>query len=198
MTMKINGQRTSKGQTVKMMMTRIGERAYPTWLPGLALAASLAFAAVGAQAAPSERVQVMGEVKAGLDLTVDELARLPADQLGSVTVTRRVDGKDVGSTVRGIRLATLLERAGLATRDHNDWKRMVVLACGIDGYCVSFSWPELSNTEVGAGVLVIFERDGQPLGDGEGRIALVSARDINGGPRHVKWLAKVVLRRLEP
>ncbi len=71
-----------------------------------------------------------------------------------------------------------------------------MLACGVDSYCVTFSWPELVNTEVGAGVLVIFERDGQALGDGEGRISLVSARDINAGPRHVKWLSRIELRLL--
>ena len=180
------------------IMTRISKQMFRSRLPGLALSAALVFALALAQAAPSERLRVGGDVKASLDLSIDDLGKLPADQLSSVTVTRRVDGKEVGSTVRGIKLATLLERAGLATRDRNDWKHMVALACGVDGYCVSFSWPELMNTEVGAGVLVIFERDGQPLDDGEGRIALVSARDINGGPRHVKWLGKIELRLLQP
>ena len=55
---------------------------------------------------------------------------------------------------------------------------------------------ELSNTEIGAGVLVIFERDGQALGDDEGRIALVSARDTNTGPRHVKWLSHIEIKLL--
>ncbi|MES1161454.1 MAG: sulfite oxidase-like oxidoreductase, partial [Rhizobacter sp.] len=57
-----------------------------------------------------------------------------------------------------------------------------------------FSWPELFNTEVGGGVLAVFERDGQPLADREGRIALVSARDQRGGPRSVRWLARLGVR----
>lgn len=150
-----------------------------------------------AQASPmSERLVVTGEVKAGLTLTVEDLRAFPAEQIGTVTLTRKIDGKEQSSNVRGVRLAALLERAGIGGADRNDWKRMVVLASATDGYRVAFSWPELTNTEVGAGVLVIFERDGRPLDDGEGRIALISARDLRAGPRHVKWLDRIELRLL--
>ena len=71
----------------------------------------------------------------------------------------------------------------------------MVLASATDGYKVSFSWPELINTEGGAGVLVVFERDGQALGADEGRIALIAAHDLKSGPRHVKWLSHVELKQ---
>ena len=144
----------------------------------------------------SEYVVVAGEVKTGVTLTVEDLRAFPADQIGTVTLTRKVDGKEQSSTVRGVKLSALLERAGIKDGDHNTWKRMVVLASATDGYRVAFSWPELTNTEVGAGVLVIFERDGHALDDGEGRIALISARDLRAGPRHVKWLDRIELRLL--
>ena len=53
------------------------------------------------------------------------------------------------------------------------------------------------NTEVGAGVLVVFERDGEPLAEPEGRIALVSTRDLRTGPRSVKGLARLDVRVLK-
>jgi hypothetical protein len=49
---------------------------------------------------------------------------------------------------------------------------------------------------VGDGALVIFERDGTPLPASEGPLALVSLRDTQPGPRHVKWLAKIEIRRI--
>jgi len=144
----------------------------------------------------STSLQISGAVKTGLLLKVEDLQAFPAAQISSLTVTRQLDGKALSSSVRGVRLSAVLERAGLLSADRNDWKRMVVLASADDGYRVAFSWPELINTEVGAGVLVIFERDGQALGDGEGRIALISGRDLRSGPRHVKWLSRIEVRLL--
>jgi len=59
-----------------------------------------------------------------------------------------------------------------------------------------FSWAELYLSPIGDGVLVVYERDGAPLDDNEGRIALVSLKDTRPGPRHVKWLQSVELRVL--
>jgi hypothetical protein len=65
-----------------------------------------------------------------------------------------------------------------------------------NGYQAVFSWGELFNTAIGRGVLVAFERDAQPLREGEGRIALVSTEDERAGPRHVKWLHRIDVRRV--
>ena len=45
-------------------------------------------------------------------------------------------------------------------------------------------------------MLIVYERDGTPLGNDEGRIALVSLKDTRPGPRHVKWLATVDVIRV--
>jgi DMSO/TMAO reductase YedYZ molybdopterin-dependent catalytic subunit len=159
---------------------------------GLLLGLAVSAAAAGV----SEQLSVAGAVKTPLTLDVDQLKAFPAAQISTLTVTRRLDGRDVVSAVRGVRLTAILERAALAPADHNDWKHTVVLATASDGYKVAFSWPELFNTEVGTSVLVIFERDGQPLADREGRIALVSARDLQSGPRSVRWLQRVEVKVL--
>ncbi len=142
----------------------------------------------------SEQVQVSGAVKTALTLKVDDLKAFPAEQIVSVTVTRRVGDKETASTVRGVKLTAVLDRAGLASTDQNDWKQATVMAVATDGYRAVFSWPELFNTDIGAGALLVFERDGQPLADREGRIALVSARDQRSGPRSVRWLARIEVR----
>jgi DMSO/TMAO reductase YedYZ molybdopterin-dependent catalytic subunit len=148
----------------------------------------------------SEQVLVSGSVKTPLTLKVDDLKAFPADQIIGVSVTRRIGDKEMASTARGVKLTAVLERAGLANSaqgEQNDWKHTVVLATATDGYQVVFSWPELFNTEVGAGALLVFERDGQPLAEREGRIALVSARDLRTGPRSVKWLTRLDVRVLK-
>jgi hypothetical protein len=35
-----------------------------------------------------------------------------------------------------------------------------------------------------------------PLGDQEGRIALISAKDTQTGPRHVNWLNGIEVRKI--
>lgn len=154
-------------------------------------------AAAGADGPVSEQLGIAGAVRNPVSLTIAALRALPVDQTTRLELPRQVDGQDVVSSVRGIRLTALLESAALAEPDHNTWKHTVVIATATDGYAVAFSWPELFNTEVGAGVLVIFERDGKPLGDREGRIALVSARDTRAGPRNVHWLTRIDVRVLQ-
>jgi hypothetical protein len=178
--------------------------------------AALALFSVSALAADlvSEELLVTGAVKTTLTLKVDDLKAFAPDQIASVTVMRRMivdpggkdggkdevkagaSGQEVPSIARGVRLTAVLERAGLASTDPNDWKHTVVLATATDNYRVAFSWPELFNTPVGAEVLVVFERDGRPLADREGRIALVSAHDVRTGPRSVRWLKRLDVKVL--
>lgn len=160
--------------------------------------ATLGFALqAGAADLVSEQLAVSGAVKNSLTLKVEDLRAFPADQIINVTVTRRVGGKEQSSLVRGVKLTAVLERAALASVSQNDWKHTVVLATATDGYQVVFSWPELFNSDIGAGALVVFERDGQPLAEREGRIALASTRDLRTGPRSVRWLARLDVRVLK-
>jgi hypothetical protein len=67
---------------------------------------------------------------------------------------------------------------------------------GKDGYRALFSWHELFNGPGGDGVMVALEKDGQPLGADEGKLCLVSFKDERPGPRRIRYLASVDVRRL--
>jgi len=45
-------------------------------------------------------------------------------------------------------------------------------------------------------VIVYYEKNGKALDDNDGEIALISAKDIRTGPRHVKWLNGIEVRKL--
>jgi len=77
-----------------------------------------------------------------------------------------------------------------------DWRKAVVVVTARDGYRVVFSWPELFNVEAGAAVMVAYERDGLPLADSEGALAVVAPGDTRSGPRSVKWLDRIEVRVL--
>ena len=150
-----------------------------------------------AAAQPSQQLIVSGALRQTLILDASALAAFPAKDIGRFTQTRSGQGTDSQSTVRGVKLAALIERAGLAASGSNDWKTLIVIATATDGYRAVFSWPEITNTAVGDGVLVLFERDGKALDDREGRIALVSTADQRLGPRHVHNLVRIEIRSLE-
>ena len=93
-------------------------------------------------------------------------------------------------------LRDLIDKAEIAEDARHDNRRSVVVATASDGYRAVFSWAELYLTSVGDSVLVVFEQDGKPLDDREGRIALVSLKDTPTGPRHVRSLQRVDVVRV--
>jgi DMSO/TMAO reductase YedYZ molybdopterin-dependent catalytic subunit len=148
------------------------------------------------RAADPVGVRLDGQVQRPQTYSAAQLAAMdPARQL-TVTTIRRVGEREISSAVRGVRLRALLEQAGLAERDRFDWRKAVVVATARDGYRTVFSWPELFNTEGGSQVLLVYERDAQPLAAAEGPIALVAAGDIRTGPRHVRALDRIEVRIL--
>ena len=146
-------------------------------------------------ATPAGRVAIGGEVAQTLTLGVDELRQFPADQIVELRLPAR-DAAAQPSVLKGVRLRALLERAKVVAADHNTVKKLAIIASASDGYKVVFSWSELFNAELGDAVLVVFERDGKPLAAAEGPLALISGKDIRTGPRHVKWLQSVEVRRI--
>ena len=68
---------------------------------------------------------------------------------------------------------------------------MAIIATASDGYKAVFSWNELFNSANGQGVIIIYQRDGLPLDEKAGQIALISTRDLATGPRFVKWIKEI-------
>lgn len=140
----------------------------------------------------TREVAISGSVEHPRVLDVDALRKFPPQKVALVPLVCQT-GANVGKleNFKGVRLRDLLEDAVIEAPGHNDVKTMVIIAGASDGYRVVFSWSEVFNSPVGDGVLVFFEKDGLPLDDAEGRIAMISANDIRTGPRHVKWLNSI-------
>jgi DMSO/TMAO reductase YedYZ molybdopterin-dependent catalytic subunit len=141
-----------------------------------------------------------GQVLRPLSLSVDQLrgyesVRVAPFDLRCFTTNRFI--RTVGC-YRGVRLTDLIEEAGLRNDSPGDFKRAVFIAMAHDGYAVTFSWHELFNTSIGETVLVAYECDDQPLTVEDGVPTLYSGTDIMAAPRHVKRLARVVVRVLKP
>lgn len=145
----------------------------------------------------TQSITVNGAVEHVLKLNVDALSQFPPQQVGEVPLVCQ-SGANKGKleNFKGVFLRDILEKAVIKAPGHNDVKKMVVIASASDGYKVVFSWSEIFNSPIGEGVIVFFEKDGQPLADDEGRIAMVSTKDTRTGPRHVKWLQRIEVKKI--
>ncbi len=147
-----------------------------------------------AQARPSESVSLRGSaLQAPRTLAPSDLAAQPATQVMEFAQPRGAPGAEQRSMVRGVRLVGLIEPA-LTEAARADWKNLLVTVTATDGYRAQFTWAELSNTAGGYGVLLLFERDGRPLDEREGRIALLATGDQRLGPRHVRNVLTIEVR----
>ncbi|WP_058047976.1 molybdopterin-dependent oxidoreductase [Janthinobacterium sp. Ant5-2-1] len=167
-------------------------------------AASLLAAAPAWCAAPpaardnmSHALTVTGKVAMPLTLKVADLRQLPPANGGELAVTRHNGDKaETITSYRGVRLRDILDKAALDAPGHNDVKKLAIIATATDGYAVVFSWGELYNAPAGEGVIVYYEKNGKALDENDGEIGLISAKDIRTGPRHVKWLNAIEVRKM--
>ncbi|HTY99905.1 MAG TPA: molybdopterin-dependent oxidoreductase [Rhodocyclaceae bacterium] len=145
----------------------------------------------------TDSVSIGGAVEHPLRLTVADLRKLAPRQAGDVPLVCET-GANMGKieNLRGVLLRDILEKAKVVAPGHNDVKKMIIIATASDDYKVVFSWTEVFNSPVGEGVIVFFERDGRPLADDEGHIAMISTKDLRTGPRHVKWLSGIEVRKI--
>lgn len=145
----------------------------------------------------TDKISISGAVKHPLSLDPAALRQFPQHQIGEVALVCQ-SGADKGKleNFKGVRLADLLNKAEILAPGHNDVKKLAIIATASDGYKAMFSWNEIFNSPIGEGVMVFFEKNGQPLGDDEGRIAMVSSKDSRTGPRHVKWLQDISVKKI--
>jgi len=140
---------------------------------------------------------VRGNVATPLALSVADLGRFPVQRVEDTRVARGPAGASEATRhFAGCLLRDVLNAAKLTEGDRLDLRSTIIVATASDGYKAIFSWAELFNTAIGDGVLIVYERDGAPLGDAEGPIALVSLKDTRPGPRHVKWLSSIAVVRV--
>ena len=95
----------------------------------------------------------------------------------------------------GVLLRDVLARAGFGVSGDRGERVGIVEAVATDGYRATFSWGELFNSSLGEQTLVIVAQDGRPLDAAAGPLALRSLADIRPGPRHVRNLCALLVRR---
>lgn len=142
-------------------------------------------------------ISVSGAVEHKLTLSVDDLKKLPQQQLAEVPIVNHEEAiHGTLKNLKGVLLRDIIEKAAIKAPDHSDVKKIVIIASASDNYKAVFSWNEVFNSAIGDGVIVFYENNGKSLDDGDGRIAMVSAKDTKTGMRHVRWLKSLEVRKI--
>ncbi|MGE3608288.1 MAG: molybdopterin-dependent oxidoreductase [Bacteriovoracaceae bacterium] len=143
------------------------------------------------------RLAVTGDIKNNLNLSVDDLKKFPMQEINMQPLTCQSGRKLKGlGKIKGVLLKDILEKANIISKNHNDVKKMIIIASASDGYKVIYSWSEVFNSPIGDGAMIFIEQNNKPLTDKEGRIAMVSSRDKRTGARHVRWLQKLEVKKI--
>ncbi len=137
-------------------------------------------------------VRINGRVRKPLLVSMEDLCAMESEVLEDLfVVCGSGDPRGSIGSCRGVLLEDLIRKADVIKEEHDDTKKMFLVASAADGYKVVFSWQEIFNSPVGGGVLILFEKDGEPLDRERKRVDMISAQDIFMGSRYVKGLINI-------
>ena len=144
----------------------------------------------------TDRIEVVGDVKNALSLTVDSLKLMNVKEVSNMDIVCQ-SGATVQSikSTKGILLRDILEKAQIDQLNHKD-RNFYIVARATDDYKATFSWAEIFNNPTGDEVYVVFEQNGEPLKE-KGEMIVVSNTDVRTGPRHVTWLKSIEVTRVK-
>ncbi len=125
-------------------------------------------------------------------LGVSELRKLKRQAIEDRrTITRGGESRESVVKWGGVLLSDVLAVAGFTQLDSHVARRAAFFAIASDNYQGVYSWGEVFNSEAGARILVLDQKEGADLDAQEGPIAIAAFADKNPGPRHVKRLIAI-------
>ncbi|MCG3692289.1 molybdopterin-dependent oxidoreductase [Aliarcobacter butzleri] len=145
----------------------------------------------------STQVEVSGLVKNTLNLDVEELEKLSYFKSNSTPlVCMSGETKDNVESYEGVLLKDIIDKAVVDIKSKKDFNKIYIQVISKDGYETIFSYNEVFNTKLGDNIIVFYKKNGKYLENYQGKIGLISIDDIKNGPRHIKWLEKIIVGKI--
>ena len=144
------------------------------------------------------RLVVSGRVKNPVTLSMNDLRQMDIVETGPLKlICGEGDVKGDLGRCTGVLLTDIINLSEVIAPEHNDTKKMYVVAISGDGYKTLFAWQEIYNSDNGEGIIVVLEKNGVPVYEDYASADLISAKDILSGPRHVKDIRSIDIRILD-
>lgn len=146
----------------------------------------------------SETVDVVGRVRNPLVITTESIRQLKVQEKDNTSIVcDSGQTKKVLKTFKGVLLRDVLDAAGVAMETPRQRGEYYVLVRSTDNYNVLFAYNELYYAATGDNTWLVFEENGNSVLD-DGRFVVFSAGDRVSGPRHVKWVDRIEVGKVEP
>ena len=145
----------------------------------------------------SSRLELAGLVDRPLTLTIDSLRAMTVQTGGPVDIVS--SSGQVRKTIRsfqGVLLRDLLDKARIQLLNQKEKGKYYIVVRGTDGYAAVFAHNELFNNPTGKQVFVLYAENDQPITT-DGAFVLLTTDDLVTGARHVKWLNRIEVRKVE-
>lgn len=145
----------------------------------------------------SDTIYVKGMVDSPYYITRGNMAGLPVQLQKEYKVTDH-EGKVHSSmkNVKGILLKDIVKKAAVHMPQKKSRGEYYVLVTATDGYKTIYAWNELMFSPTGNNTYLLFEKDGKPFVDDGPFVAVCTSGDATG-PRHVKWVKEIEVRRAD-
>jgi DMSO/TMAO reductase YedYZ molybdopterin-dependent catalytic subunit len=149
-----------------------------------------------AYAQVSLTVELKGLVESPQLLRVSDLQQMKVETRKNVKIVS-LSGevkREIGE-LKGVLLREILEKAGIKIASPKERGKLYIVVKATDGYTTLFAHNELFNNPTGDNVLLVFEEDKKAL-EKDGAVVLITTNDKITGPRHVKWVQSIEVKRL--
>lgn len=162
----------------------------------LLFSASFSFAQKAGPPYQSDTVFVRGSIAKPMVLTVRNLGGLQLRKLGKHDVTcesgevkKKIDGFE------GVLLRDIVEAAGVQMSGKKEQGKYIVVVTATDGYTATFAYDEIMYGPAGEGAYLLVSEGGKPI-DKDGPFVVLCTSDKATGPRHVKWVRDIEIRKI--
>ncbi|MBL0742777.1 hypothetical protein [Chryseolinea lacunae] len=146
----------------------------------------------------TESFTVNGKVKSPVTITLADVKKLKAYNLGDVVITNHLgEVKSTAKNLSGVLLKDVLKDIALDTDQPKLYSEYYFVCRGNDGYKVVYSWNELFNTPIGNSVYLLTEKNQETIQQMKESILMLSSQDERTGRRYLKNLEAITVRRAE-
>ncbi len=145
----------------------------------------------------SDHIEISGLVDKPGTLSLADLQKLPVHTGGPLKIIGSTGSvRKEFSSFKGVLLRDLLDAAHIQMTSPKDKGKYYIVARATDGYTVVFAHNELFNNPTGQQVFVLFSENESPI-VADGAFVLVVTNDTVTGARHVKWLNRIEVRKVD-
>jgi hypothetical protein len=145
----------------------------------------------------TDEIVVSGEVKNPTKITIADLSKFAAIDIGDVEITNHLgEKKGIAKTLKGIPLKNFLTEIQLKEDNPKLLSQFYFTFVALDNYKVVYSWNEIFNSPIGDRIFLVMEKEGKTLREMPESLLVVSASDFRTGRRYIKGLSQIKVERV--